>query len=383
MIVHLRPWLGRTLTRKFTLLLAGFLALQALQLAVGVYGLLRIGEEASGLVNEAGRQRYRTLMLGTLARRAATEGAWTAEGHGQFIAVWKEYERYFVDFERLAATARKSPQLNAMLAEARAGWEKELRPLLSDLDPARPEPARAALRRYELLAPAQVARLDRIVSLFDQDVAEDTYRLAIIQATLLGLSLLLGMIGLLMARHLVSLPLRRLIDGAQAIAAGAYDRYVRISSRDELGELAETFNRMAGAIKERTSQLNALNRMAVAVSSSLDLKEVLDQIMRRGIELTSSKASCIAFYDRDTQRFKEWVTQGLSEHFVQNMSFRPGGLADEAFILLLLLLLLRSAPTSSATTGRRPSTSSASWRTRKASSPSSVCRWRATPTAWA
>ena len=37
------------------------------------------------------------------------------------------------------------------------------------------------------------------------------------------------------------------------------------------------------------------------------------------------------FYDQGTQRFKEWVTQGLSEHFVQNMVFHPGGLADEAF----------------------------------------------------
>ncbi len=84
-------------------------------------------------------------------------------------------------------------------------------------------------------------------------------------------------------------------------------------------------------IHTKIDQLAALNRMAVAVTSSLDLKEVLDRIMRLGIGLTASKASCIAFYDRETQRFKEWVTQGLSEHFVKNMSFRPGGLADEAF----------------------------------------------------
>ena len=244
-------WLGRTLTRKFVLLLVGFLMLQTLQLGIGIYGVLHIGEEAAGLVNEAGRQRYRTLLLGTLARQAVADGAWTAEGHAQFIAVWKEYELYFAEFERRAASARKSAQLSALLAETRAVWEKELRPLLSGLDPARPQLARAALRRYELLAPAQVARLDRIVSLFDQDVAEDTYRLAIVQATLLGLSLLLGMIGLLMARHLVSLPLRRLIRATDDIAAGAYDRHVHVSSKDELGVLAETINRMADAIGEK------------------------------------------------------------------------------------------------------------------------------------
>lgn len=84
-------------------------------------------------------------------------------------------------------------------------------------------------------------------------------------------------------------------------------------------------------IRTKTDQLAALNRMAIAVTSSLDLKEVLDRIMRLGIGLTASKASCIAFYDRETQHFKEWVTQGLSEHFVNNMFFHPGGLADEAF----------------------------------------------------
>jgi len=72
---HIRNWLGRTLARKFMLLLAGFLALQALQLGVGISGLLHIGEEAAGLVNEAGRQRYRTLLLGTLARQAVADGA--------------------------------------------------------------------------------------------------------------------------------------------------------------------------------------------------------------------------------------------------------------------------------------------------------------------
>ena len=89
--------------------------------------------------------------------------------------------------------------------------------------------------------------------------------------------------------------------------------------------------------------------------------------------LTGAQAACIAFYDQETNRFKEWVTQGLSEHFVKNMSFRPDGLlrlyyyyyyyygwrilsnigadnliasltdlADEALLLLLLLLLLLS-----------------------------------------
>ena len=53
--------------------------------------------------------------------------------------------------------------------------------------------------------------------------------------------------------------------------------------------------------------------------------------MRSGIALTASKAACIAFYNEESQLFEEWHTQGLSDHFVTNISFHPGGLADETF----------------------------------------------------
>jgi len=85
------------------------------------------------------------------------------------------------------------------------------------------------------------------------------------------------------------------------------------------------------AIQRKAAQLDALSRVAVAITSSLDPRNILQQIMSLGITLTGSKAACIAFYDQETKHFKEWVTQGLSEHFVQNIAFRPGGLADEAF----------------------------------------------------
>ena len=84
-------------------------------------------------------------------------------------------------------------------------------------------------------------------------------------------------------------------------------------------------------ISFKMSQLAALNQVAGALTSSLSLREVLDEVMRCAIAFTHSRASCIAFYDQAEGLFKEWVTQGLSEHFVSHMEFRRGGLADEAF----------------------------------------------------
>lgn len=136
----------------------------------------------------------------------------------------------------------------------------------------------------------------------------------------------------------VLLPLRALETGAKRFGAGDLSRRVELNRPDELGQLAQTFNTMAEALEksragldEHSSQLNALNQIAIAITSLLSLQDILNEIMRCGIVLTGAKASCIAFYDQTTALFTQWVTQGLSEHFVGKLSFSPGGLADEAF----------------------------------------------------
>lgn len=136
----------------------------------------------------------------------------------------------------------------------------------------------------------------------------------------------------------VLLPLRALETGAKRFGAGELSRRVELNRPDELGRLAQTFNTMAEALEksraaldQHSSQLNALNQIAIAITSLSSLQDILNEIMRCGIVLTGAKASCIAFYDETTALFTQWVTQGLSEHFVGNLSFSPGGLADEAF----------------------------------------------------
>jgi diguanylate cyclase (GGDEF)-like protein len=85
-------------------------------------------------------------------------------------------------------------------------------------------------------------------------------------------------------------------------------------------------------VSGKTARITAFNRVAGSISSSLSVRDILDQIMYHGMDVSGAKAACLAFYDEPTGRFKDWVTRGLSDHFVKNMSFRPGGLADETFV---------------------------------------------------
>lgn len=57
----------------------------------------------------------------------------------------------------------------------------------------------------------------------------------------------------LLARGMTS-PLREMTAAARAMAAGHYDRRVRATSRDEVGELAHAFNQMAGDLAETDRQ---------------------------------------------------------------------------------------------------------------------------------
>lgn len=99
----------------------------------------------------------------------------------------------------------------------------------------------------------------------------------------------------------------------------------------DIGITIDTYiNAHQQTIQKKSSQIAALNQIAVAISSTMEWQELLDTIMRSGIALTGASAACLAFYEEDKQNFGEWHTQGLSANFIKQMSFRPGGLANKA-----------------------------------------------------
>lgn len=312
------------------LLLVAFLALQVLQLGLGLYQVQHVAEEAEYL---SGVGKIRPGLLADLAHRSLIPGAGKT-AHPKFLdmlAAHDHIHRQLVEEFREKAGDPEYGELARLIVEAGNVWEQELRPLLLAVDPAQPTTAHTALARYKAMSPAQAARFARLVTLFELHLRTEVHGTLRNHGFIFIFSMLLAIAAGILVRHQLTLPLHRFIETSHAIADGAHDRYVQISSRDELGELADAFNRMARATKERTSQLRALNQVAIAITSSSSLNDILNEIMRSGIQLTTARAACIAFYDQGTGRFKEWVTQGLSEYFVQNMTFRPGGLADETF----------------------------------------------------
>ncbi len=323
-------WLPRTVTGKFTLLLSVFLILQTVQLTVAVIHLSRVSHD-SGLINDAGRQRMRTLLLEHMTAQVLQPNADPVRYRHRLV---EEIDRYEEVLRRLRERAQRvgaNRDLLVMTADARSVWENELKPVLVGIDPTRRAQVRTAVTRYSQLADAQLARLNRIVGLLEQDVRDDTRRLSLYHVILLSSILLMCLIAVLVARRNIVAPLQNLVDATRAIAAGAYDRRVHVFAEDELGVLADSYNHMAKAVADKTKRLSTLNQIAVDITATLGVDDLLDRILRHGIALTATKAVAITLYDEKSSAFGGWVARGLSDTCLEGGFGDPGGLIEQAF----------------------------------------------------
>ena len=103
----------------------------------------------------------------------------------------------------------------------------------------------------------------------------------------------LGMGLLFLAVKKSTAPLSRLTAATGEIAAGAYDKRVTISGRDEVGDLGQSFNRMAEAVENRIADLTEQNeRQRLFIGGvSHEFKTPLAAVRLHGDLLQSAKLS--------------------------------------------------------------------------------------------
>jgi class 3 adenylate cyclase/HAMP domain-containing protein len=174
-----------------------------------------------------------------------------------------------------------------------------------------------------LTAASPVSRLGWHV-FFEQPTAQ---ALAPIRDQLLRVALLIAL-GLavailastLLARRML-VPITALRAGARRLGAGDFSQRIDVHTADELEELADQFNSMAGQlaetygvleakVEERTrdlaqsvNELKVLEEVGRAVASSLDLNAVLPTVAARALEITHADAVLIYGYDAANRKF--------------------------------------------------------------------------------
>jgi class 3 adenylate cyclase/HAMP domain-containing protein len=150
-------------------------------------------------------------------------------------------------------------------------------------------------------------------------------------ALLIGLGLLIAILaGTILARRML-VPIEALRAGARRLGAGDFSQRIDVRTKDELEELADQFNSMAGQlgqtyadleakVAERTQdlaqsigELKVLEEVGRAVSSSLDLNAVLPTVAARALEITHADAVLIYGYDAARRQFNLVEADGIDK----------------------------------------------------------------------
>ena len=168
-------------------------------------------------------------------------------------------------------------------------------------------------------------------------------------ALLIGLGLMVATLaGIVLARRML-IPITALRAGARRLGAGDFASRIEVHTHDELEELADQFNSMAGQlaqsysvleakVEERTRdlaqsihELKVLEEVGRAVASSLDLNAVLPTVAARALEISDADAVLIYSHDAAARCFRLVESNGIDkaqegEH--RTIDEDTGGLGD-------------------------------------------------------
>ena len=150
---------------------------------------------------------------------------------------------------------------------------------------------------------------------------------------LLAVGVLLAVLsGTVAARQMV-VPIQALQAGARQLESSNFGYRIKVKAADEIEDLADHFNRMAGQlqesygrleqkVEERTRdleqsirELKALEEIGRAVASSLDLNSLLATIVSRAVELSQGDAGAIYSYDPVREVFELAEAHGVDQAY--------------------------------------------------------------------
>ena len=162
-----------------------------------------------------------------------------------------------LDFDDNVALARLDTKVE-FLQEARRGYEELLGKIRTAFDAGRFDDANRLLRelderRDDLGRRMDAARVDMRVIAGNAILGTRIYQQRTIGISL-ALLVIAGLLGLVVAAAVTTglvRPVRRLLHGTAAVEKGALDTVVPITSRDEIGQLTQSFNSMVGELRTK------------------------------------------------------------------------------------------------------------------------------------
>ncbi len=169
----------------------------------------------------------------------------------------------------------------------------------------------------EAPAPAQEVVIGRVkVGISLAEAAAAVRRLLGVTVSLTLLVILTGIGGIaFLSRFLLTIPLQKFLSGTQIIARGDFSHRIEINSRDEIGDLADSFNQMTVQLeiaqKELAAYARGLEAKVAERTKELEAAKtgLEEKVVERTAELEKERASLEQKVEERTKELQDKVTE--------------------------------------------------------------------------
>lgn len=320
----------------------GILLLFFLVALATIVATLYVGRQLEGgaaAINEAGSQRMRAYRIAYLLEQSVREPGRRAELRAEAQEAFESFERALDllesgDAERPLFLPREQAVREGM-QHVRNHWETEMRPVVQD---ALGSPNLALepflLQRLDTAVRGFVSTINDLVLMVERSNARNTDLMWIYQNALVGLALLGTLFLTLVFNALVISPVQQLGRGMARMAEGDFSVRLDVETRDELGELAHGFNRMAEQLRsfydtleqrvaDKTRDIEGRNRelavlydIAAYLAEPADLKLVCRGVLEKLRTLLGADSGAVRTVNTTTQELEMMASINLSERFL-------------------------------------------------------------------
>lgn len=132
--------------------------------------------------------------------------------------------------------------------------------------------------------------------------------------------------------RLITRPLEELSEAAGALAEGRFDHRITVRSRDEVGQLARSFNQMSDQLSSTVSDLassrdllqRAVERVGETLRSTHDMKQILEAITNTAADAVEADAAGLWMFNQTRDELYPALASGMSTNELARIKVGEG-----------------------------------------------------------
>lgn len=222
------------------------------------------------------------------------------------------YDRFGAELAVFAGEPLSSSVLHATTSKPRSAWvlgETIPKELKEELSLGRPyyktlnTPNAKSLVAFEPI----MDNRNRIIGAFGVSVPSENINILILKTIgkAVAIAAFVGLVIAIAATILIYVditrPLGFLVNAMNRFGSGETDIVVDLKTGDEFEKLGAGFNIMADKIRNREARLRKHNEVAKLLMSTLDLKELLNKVLKIAIDITESQIGIVYLHEKDDE----------------------------------------------------------------------------------